>query len=124
MQHCARPRLPARRILRTRCPTACDGADHVPGSQWLAKAVVDMARPRTIAAQEKRRDALLARQRGNSWAEVARIAGYASGGAAHTAAMTALKDIPYEAANHLRRTHLATLYELQLALRAKLPEKP
>src|SRR5688500_13270601 len=119
MQHCARPRLPSTAILGRAA-----GADHVPGSQWLAKAVVDMARPRTIAAQEKRRDALLARQRGNSWAEVARIVGYASEGAAHTAAMTALKDIPYEAANDLRRTELETLNELQLALRAKLTEKP
>lgn len=83
-----------------------------------------MARPRTIAAAEKRRDALLARQQGNSWAEVARIVGYTDPSSAHRAAMQALKDIPYEAANDLRRTELETLNELQLALRAKLTEKP
>lgn len=85
---------------------------------------MDMARPRSIAAAEKRRDALLARQKGNSWAEVARIVGYSSAGAAHTAAMQALKEIPYEAANDLRRTELETLNELQLVLRKKLDEKP
>ena len=83
-----------------------------------------MTRTPTFEAQEKRRKALLARQQGNSWAEVARIAGYASPGSAHQAAMTALRDIPREAADQLRRTELETLNELQLALRRKLDEKP
>lgn len=83
-----------------------------------------MPRPRTVAAAEKRRDALLARQRGLSWAAVAAEVGYASEGAAHTAAMAALRDIPREAADELRRIELETLNELQVALRAKLEEKP
>ena len=78
----------------------------------------------SIETAEKRRTALLARQKGHSWAEVAAIAGYQSEGAAHTAAMTALRDIPREAAEDLRRTELETLNELQVALRAKLEEKP
>jgi hypothetical protein len=83
-----------------------------------------VARPPTIAAAEKRRAALLSRQRGNSWAQVAAEVGYSSAGGAHSAAMQALRDIPREAAEDLRRTELETLNELQLALRAKLDEKP
>jgi hypothetical protein len=78
----------------------------------------------SIETAEKRRNALLARQRGLSWAAVAREVGYQSEGAAHTAAMTALRDIPREAANELRRVELETLNELQVSLRAKLEEKP
>lgn len=83
-----------------------------------------MARPPTIAAAEKRRAALLARQRGLSWAAVAAEVGYSSAGGAHSAAMQALRDIPREAAEELRRVELETLNELQTALRKKLDEKP
>jgi hypothetical protein len=83
-----------------------------------------MSRPPSIAAAEKRRAALLARQKGHSWAEVAAVAGYASAGSAHQAAMQALRDIPREAADEVRRIELETLNELQVALRAKLEEKP
>jgi hypothetical protein len=38
--------------------------------------------------------------------------------------MQALRDIPREAAEELRRVELETLNELQLALRLKLDEKP
>ncbi|HTF49381.1 MAG TPA: hypothetical protein VK735_18220 [Pseudonocardia sp.] len=83
-----------------------------------------MSRPPTIAAAEKRRAALLARQQGHSWAEVARVAGYSSAGGAHSAAMQALRDIPREAADELRKVELETLNEMQVALRRKLDEKP
>jgi hypothetical protein len=81
-------------------------------------------RPPSIEAAEKRRDALLARQRGHSWAEVGRIVGYADASSAQRAAMQALRDIPREAADELRKVELETLNELQVALRAKLEEKP
>lgn len=81
-------------------------------------------RPPSIEAAEKRRDALLARQRGLSWDAVAREVGYSNPGSAHRAAMQALRDIPREAAEELRRVELETLNELQAALRVKLDEKP
>jgi hypothetical protein len=83
-----------------------------------------MGRPPSMAAAEKRRAALLARQKGYSWDEVARVVGYAGRGAAHQAAMQALKDIPKEAAEEVLRLELERLDELQLALRLKLDEKP
>ena len=83
-----------------------------------------MGRPPSIAAAEKRREALLTRQKGYSWDEVARIVGYASRSGAHQAAMHALRDIPREAADEVRRMELERLDELQLALRKKLDEKP
>lgn len=72
------------------------------------------------AARVKREKAVRALVEGHDWAEVARIAGYASTGSAHTAVMEYLKQNPSPEAEQWREVELLKLNDLEREARAIL----